>query len=107
MNETQYVYTSGFIYLFTCQGEWKSFITIIEYSSFLIVFSSLSAYFQDNYILRLVTAMEHVFVDKHGVSTALVANVHQHIFKNTGLYLILSPILESFLFSYSRALSRL
>ena len=42
---------------------------------------------QDRYIHRLVTAMEKVFVEKHGVSTALVADVHQYIYKSTGNYM--------------------
>ncbi|KAL8614225.1 hypothetical protein ACOMHN_026442 [Nucella lapillus] len=38
----------------------------------------------ENYIHRLVSAMEEVFCDNYGVHPALVADVHQYIFRSKG-----------------------
>lgn len=40
---------------------------------------------QDKYLLRLVSAMEDVFMDKHGIHPSLVADVHQYIYRRTGV----------------------
>ncbi|XP_005171450.1 deubiquitinating protein VCPIP1 [Danio rerio] len=40
---------------------------------------------QDKYLLRLVSAMEDVFMDKHSIHPALVADVHQYIYRRTGV----------------------
>ncbi|XP_077580982.1 deubiquitinating protein VCPIP1 [Stigmatopora nigra] len=40
---------------------------------------------QDGYIARLVGAMEEVFVEKHGVHPALVADMHQWVYRRTGV----------------------
>ena len=43
-------------------------------------------------MLRLISAMEQVFMEENGVSTSLVADVHQYVFKSSGnLYLIILP----------------
>ena len=39
---------------------------------------------QDKYVLRLVHAMEEVFFQNHGVSSALVADVHRYLYKAKG-----------------------
>lgn len=39
---------------------------------------------QDRYLQRLVTAMEEVFLENHGVHPSLVADVHQYCFKSQG-----------------------
>ena len=39
---------------------------------------------QDKYILKLVRAMEEVFLDQFGVSAALVADVHHYVYRSTG-----------------------
>ncbi|TRY66308.1 hypothetical protein DNTS_024307 [Danionella cerebrum] len=40
---------------------------------------------QDKYLLRLVGAMEEVFMNKNGIHPALVADVHQYIYRRTGV----------------------
>ena len=35
-------------------------------------------------MLRLISAMEQVFMEENGVSTSLVADVHQYVFKSSG-----------------------
>ncbi|KAM4027858.1 deubiquitinating protein VCPIP1 [Anomaloglossus baeobatrachus] len=40
---------------------------------------------QDKYLLRLVAAMEEVFMDKHGIHPSLVADVHQYFYRRTGV----------------------
>ncbi|XP_026993689.1 deubiquitinating protein VCPIP1 isoform X1 [Tachysurus fulvidraco] len=40
---------------------------------------------QDKYLLRLVSAMEDVFIEKHGIHPALVADVHQYVYRRTGV----------------------
>ncbi|XP_025080407.1 deubiquitinating protein VCIP135-like isoform X2 [Pomacea canaliculata] len=40
---------------------------------------------QDRYLQRLVTAMEEVFYNLHGVHPSLVADVHQYSFKSQGI----------------------
>ncbi|MEE6463836.1 hypothetical protein FKM82_006072 [Ascaphus truei] len=40
---------------------------------------------QDKYLLRLVAAMEEVFMNKHGVHPSLVADVHQYFYRRTGV----------------------
>ncbi|XP_043921815.1 deubiquitinating protein VCPIP1-like [Protopterus annectens] len=40
---------------------------------------------QDKYLLRLVTAMEEVFKEKHGIHPSLVADVHQYVYRRTGV----------------------
>ncbi|XP_061696440.1 deubiquitinating protein VCPIP1 isoform X2 [Syngnathoides biaculeatus] len=40
---------------------------------------------QDKYVLRLVGAMEEVFVEKHGIHPALVADMHQWVYRRTGV----------------------
>ncbi|XP_038622455.1 deubiquitinating protein VCPIP1 [Tachyglossus aculeatus] len=39
---------------------------------------------RDGYLLRLVAAMERVFVDEHGVHPALVADVHRCFYRRAG-----------------------
>ncbi|XP_070199281.1 deubiquitinating protein VCPIP1-like isoform X3 [Littorina saxatilis] len=39
---------------------------------------------QESYIQRLVSAMEEVFTEKHGVHPDLVADVHRYIFRSKG-----------------------
>ncbi|XP_077368137.1 deubiquitinating protein VCPIP1 [Festucalex cinctus] len=40
---------------------------------------------RDEYVLRLVGAMEEVFMEKHGIHPALVADVHQWVYRRTGV----------------------
>jgi len=40
---------------------------------------------QDKYLMRLVHAMEEVFMEKHGIHPSLVADVHQYIYRRTGV----------------------
>ncbi|XP_068093561.1 deubiquitinating protein VCPIP1 [Hyperolius riggenbachi] len=40
---------------------------------------------QDKYLLRLVAAMEEVFMTKHGIHPSLVADVHQYFYRRTGV----------------------
>ncbi|XP_044279844.1 deubiquitinating protein VCPIP1 isoform X2 [Varanus komodoensis] len=40
---------------------------------------------QDKYLMRLVAAMEEVFMDKHGIHPSLVADVHQYFYRRTGV----------------------
>ncbi|KAI5092945.1 deubiquitinating protein VCIP135 [Silurus meridionalis] len=40
---------------------------------------------QEKYLLRLVSAMEEVFIEKHGIHPALVADVHQYFYRRTGV----------------------
>lgn len=40
---------------------------------------------QDKYLMRLVNAMEEVFMEKHGIHPALVADVHQYVYRRTGV----------------------
>lgn len=40
---------------------------------------------QDSYILRLTAAMDEVFMAKHHVHPAIVADVHHYIYKRTGV----------------------
>ncbi|XP_064634580.1 deubiquitinating protein VCPIP1-like isoform X2 [Lineus longissimus] len=40
---------------------------------------------QDRYIQRLCKAMEEVFVERHAVHPSLVADVHQYVYKSTGI----------------------
>ncbi|XP_056913214.1 deubiquitinating protein VCPIP1 isoform X1 [Takifugu flavidus] len=40
---------------------------------------------QDKYLMRLVNAMEEVFMEKHKIHPALVADVHQYVFRRTGV----------------------
>ncbi|XP_053571068.1 deubiquitinating protein VCPIP1 [Bombina bombina] len=40
---------------------------------------------QDKYLLRLVAAMEEVFMSKHGIHPSLVADVHQYFYRRTGV----------------------
>ncbi|XP_066508884.1 deubiquitinating protein VCPIP1-like [Hoplias malabaricus] len=40
---------------------------------------------QEKYLLRLVSAMEDVFMEKHGIHPALVADVHQYVYRRTGV----------------------
>ncbi|MBN3309692.1 VCIP1 protein, partial [Amia calva] len=40
---------------------------------------------QDKYLMRLVCAMEEVFMDKHGIHPSLVADVHQYVYRRTGV----------------------
>jgi len=42
--------------------------------------------FKDTYIRHLVSAMEEVFYEKHGVQQQLVADVHQFMYKTSGNY---------------------
>lgn len=39
----------------------------------------------DKYLMRLVAAMEEVFMDKHGIHPSLVADVHQYFYRRTGV----------------------
>ncbi|XP_035526351.1 deubiquitinating protein VCIP135 [Morone saxatilis] len=40
---------------------------------------------QDKYLMRLVNAMEEVFMEKHNIHPALVADVHQYVYRRTGV----------------------
>ncbi|XP_067110054.1 deubiquitinating protein VCPIP1 isoform X2 [Osmerus mordax] len=40
---------------------------------------------QDKYVMRLVNAMEEIFMEKHGIHPALVADVHQYVYRRTGV----------------------
>ncbi|XP_068605344.1 deubiquitinating protein VCPIP1 [Brachionichthys hirsutus] len=40
---------------------------------------------QDKYLMRLVNAMEEVFMEKHGIHPSLVADVHQYVYRRTGV----------------------
>ncbi|XP_061549916.1 deubiquitinating protein VCPIP1 [Phycodurus eques] len=40
---------------------------------------------QDKYVMRLVGAMEEVFMEKHGIHPALVADMHQWVYRRTGV----------------------
>ncbi|KAJ8277678.1 hypothetical protein GJAV_G00078500 [Gymnothorax javanicus] len=40
---------------------------------------------QDKYLMRLVGAMEEIFMDKHGIHPSLVADVHQYVYRRTGV----------------------
>ncbi|XP_069477235.1 deubiquitinating protein VCPIP1 [Ambystoma mexicanum] len=40
---------------------------------------------QDKYLLRLVAAMEEVFMEKHGVHPGLVSDVHHYFYRRTGV----------------------
>ncbi|CAL1580650.1 unnamed protein product [Knipowitschia caucasica] len=40
---------------------------------------------QDKYLMRLVHAMEEVFMEKHGIHPSLVADVHQYVYRRTGV----------------------
>ncbi|XP_030630320.1 deubiquitinating protein VCIP135 [Chanos chanos] len=40
---------------------------------------------QDKYLMRLVNAMEEVFMGKHGIHPSLVADVHQYVYRRTGV----------------------
>ncbi|MGH0128834.1 UNVERIFIED_CONTAM: hypothetical protein FKN15_036380 [Acipenser sinensis] len=40
---------------------------------------------QDKYLMRLVHAMEEVFMDKHAIHPSLVADVHQYVYRRTGV----------------------
>ncbi|XP_068423851.1 deubiquitinating protein VCPIP1 [Clinocottus analis] len=40
---------------------------------------------QDKYLLRLVNAMEEVFTERHGIHPSLVADVHQYVYRRTGV----------------------
>lgn len=40
---------------------------------------------QDKYLLRLVAAMEEVFMDKYGVHPSLVSDVHHYFYRRTGV----------------------
>ncbi|XP_049604093.1 deubiquitinating protein VCPIP1 [Syngnathus scovelli] len=40
---------------------------------------------QDKYVMRLVGAMEEVFMEKHGVHPSLVADMHQWVYRRTGV----------------------
>uniref|UniRef100_A0A3Q3DEF0 Deubiquitinating protein VCPIP1 n=1 Tax=Hippocampus comes TaxID=109280 RepID=A0A3Q3DEF0_HIPCM len=40
---------------------------------------------RDTYIMRLVGAMEEVFMEKHGIHPALVADMHQWVYRRTGV----------------------
>lgn len=40
---------------------------------------------QDKYLLRLVSAMEDVFTERHGIHPALVADVNQYVYRRTGV----------------------
>jgi len=41
---------------------------------------------KDKYVRHLVSAMEEVFYEKHGVQQQLVADVHQFMYKTSGNY---------------------
>ncbi|KAI3374137.1 hypothetical protein L3Q82_006001 [Scortum barcoo] len=40
---------------------------------------------QDKYLMRLVNAMEDVFMEKHSIHPSLVADVHQYVYRRTGV----------------------
>ncbi|KAE8598926.1 hypothetical protein XENTR_v10016992 [Xenopus tropicalis] len=40
---------------------------------------------QDKYLLRLVAAMEEVFMNKHGIHPSLVSDVHHYFYRRTGV----------------------
>ncbi|XP_055739198.1 deubiquitinating protein VCPIP1-like [Salvelinus fontinalis] len=40
---------------------------------------------QDKYVMRLVNAMEEIFMEKHGIHPSLVADVHQYVYRRTGM----------------------
>ncbi|XP_077414995.1 deubiquitinating protein VCPIP1 [Vanacampus margaritifer] len=40
---------------------------------------------QDKYVMRLVGAMEEVFMEKHGIHPTLVADMHQWVYRRTGV----------------------
>ncbi|KAM9323520.1 deubiquitinating protein VCPIP1 isoform 2-T2 [Pholidichthys leucotaenia] len=40
---------------------------------------------QDKYLMRLVNAMEEVFMERHSIHPSLVADVHQYIYRRTGV----------------------
>ncbi|OCT74788.1 deubiquitinating protein VCPIP1 [Xenopus laevis] len=40
---------------------------------------------QDKYLLRLVAAMEEVFMSKHGIHPSLVSDVHHYFYRRTGV----------------------
>ncbi|KAJ8413371.1 hypothetical protein AAFF_G00093670 [Aldrovandia affinis] len=40
---------------------------------------------QDKYMMRLVGAMEEIFMEKHGIHPSLVADVHQYVYRRTGV----------------------
>ncbi|XP_014876360.1 deubiquitinating protein VCIP135 [Poecilia latipinna] len=40
---------------------------------------------QDKYLMRLVNAMEEVFMEKHSIHPSLVADVHQYVYRRTGV----------------------
>lgn len=40
---------------------------------------------QDKYLMRLVNAMEEIFMEKHGIHPSLVADVHQYVYRRTGV----------------------
>ncbi|KAM8839277.1 LOW QUALITY PROTEIN: deubiquitinating protein VCPIP1 [Synchiropus picturatus] len=40
---------------------------------------------QDKYLMRLVGAMEQVFMEKHAIHPSLVADVHQYVYRRTGV----------------------
>ncbi|XP_029929955.1 deubiquitinating protein VCIP135 [Myripristis murdjan] len=40
---------------------------------------------QDKYLMRLVNAMEEVFMEKHGIHPSLVADMHQYVYRRTGV----------------------
>ncbi|KAF3698549.1 Deubiquitinating protein VCIP135 [Channa argus] len=40
---------------------------------------------QDKYLMRLVNAMEEVFMEKHNIHPSLVADVHQYVYRRTGV----------------------
>ncbi|KAM4605758.1 deubiquitinating protein VCPIP1 [Polymixia lowei] len=40
---------------------------------------------QDQYLMRLVNAMEEVFMEKHAIHPSLVADVHQYVYRRTGV----------------------
>ncbi|KAK7944273.1 hypothetical protein WMY93_000001, partial [Mugilogobius chulae] len=42
---------------------------------------------QDKYLMRLVNAMEEVFMEKHSIHPSLVADVHQYVYRRTGIIL--------------------
>lgn len=40
---------------------------------------------QDKYLMRLVNSMEEVFMEKHSIHPSLVADVHQYVYRRTGV----------------------
>lgn len=53
-------------------------------------------YLHDNYVLKLVAAMEVIYFEKYGVHPAVVADVHHYIYKRTGVVgAKLSEVLEA------------